>query len=68
MANGTGNNENNKVSIGIRLDADLNNAVAQLMNDERRPSMANTYEWLLATHPKVKKIMSAEPASVGAGN
>ena len=65
MANDTQNETNSKVSIGIRLDADLNSAVAQLMAAERRPSMANTYEWLLATHPKVKRIMEAEPATAG---
>lgn len=63
MANDAINTEPNINRTSIRVDLDVNSAIEQLMKNERRPSMANTMEWLLATHPLVKKIMAAEPAT-----
>lgn len=55
----------NQLRTSIRVDDDVTTAIAQLQAAERRPSLANTMEWLLATHPKVKKILEAEPATAG---
>lgn len=60
--------KNNKVAVGIRLEPDVNAAVAAIMADDNRPSVANTVESLLKTHPRIQPILDAQPAAATAGN
>lgn len=61
----TSNKKMDIKATSIRIGADINAAVAHLMTRDRRPSMANTMEWLLATHPLVQKILKKEAATAG---
>jgi len=56
MAKENENNENERVAVGIRLDGDDHAAVAAVMANDNRPSVANTVETLIRTHPRIKKI------------
>ena len=50
------------VATSVRIEAAVDAAIAQLAaKDGRRLSKASTMEWLLKTHPRVKKILAAEP-------
>lgn len=62
MADEDNNNENNKVSVGIRMDGDLFAAVSTLATKEER-SVANTIFWLLKQTPQIQELLEAEPAT-----
>jgi hypothetical protein len=58
--------QNEKVTQSVRFDPALHTAITKLAKNEARPSFNNTVEWLLQTHPRVKKILEAETAGAGA--
>ncbi len=67
MADEDNNNENTKVSVGLRLDGELYGAILTVANMEDR-SVANTITRMLKQTPQIQDILEAEPATAGAGN
>lgn len=57
-------NQNSRVATSIRIDSDVYAAIAQLAEEEDRPSQANMVERLLKTHPRVRKILEADTVAV----
>ena len=67
MANQNENNNENeqiRVPVGIRLDGDVHAAIENIRVLEDRPSVSNMVERLLKTHPRVKRALEAETATV----
>lgn len=49
-----------KITTSIRIDAEVDAAIAELATKEDRPSKANMIERLLKTHPRVKAMLKSE--------
>lgn len=63
MENEQKNNE--KITrTSIRLEPEIDEVVAELVAEDRRPSKANMMEWLISTHPRVTKRLRAETVTV----
>lgn len=65
MAKDTTNNIE-KQPVGIRLDNEMLSLIGDIMKAEGRPSIANTIERLLKTHPRIKPMLKAEGQGVAA--
>lgn len=70
MANDTQNNEetndSGKVSVGLRMDADLHGAIAGMAAAQERP-VANMIIWLVKQHPAIQAVLEPEPQAAGSG-
>jgi len=62
----TNQQTNERITQSIRFEPVLHAAITKLMVADARPSVANTVEWLLKTHPKVQEILEAESVGVSA--
>lgn len=59
MAKDTTNNAE-KQPVGIRLDNEMLNLIGDVMKEEGRPSIANTIERLLKTHPRIAPLLKGQ--------
>jgi len=56
------NNENNKVQVGLRMDAELFGAISSVAAREER-TVSNTIFWLLKQTPQIQEMLEAETAA-----
>lgn len=54
------------VAKSIRFEPVLHDAITKLAEQEHRPSFNNMVEHLLKTHPRVKRMLTAETAEAAA--